>query len=71
MNNISSHVEGLDRQGLAVTNPVATFTVTTAAGMKAYAVAAGSLGGANGEAFRLLIVNTGVFPWTAAEVNPN
>jgi hypothetical protein len=52
------------------TNPVATFDVTTAGGLRAFAVAAGSLQG-TGEGFRLLIVNTGVFPWEAAEVLPN
>jgi hypothetical protein len=50
--------------------PVATFTVTTASGLRAYAVAVGSLGG-TGESFRLVIVNTTAFPWTAAEVAPN
>lgn len=50
--------------------PAATFDVTTVSGLRAFAVAAGSLA-ANGEGFRLLIVNTGVYPWTAAEVLPN
>jgi len=52
------------------TNPVASFTIGTSSGLRAFAVAAGSLTG-NGEAFRLVVVNTAVFPWTAAEVSPN
>jgi len=52
------------------TTPVATFSITTSAGLRAFAVAAGSLGG-TGESFRLVLVNTAVFPWTAAEVFPN
>jgi len=39
-------------------------------GLKAFAVAAGSFLG-NGETFRLILVDTGVFPWVAAEVFPN
>ena len=54
----------------STTDPVATFDVTTVAGLKAYAVAAGSLAG-TGESFRLVIVNATSFPWTAAEVLPN
>ncbi|NNE10439.1 MAG: DUF4397 domain-containing protein [Gemmatimonadetes bacterium] len=51
---------------------VATFDVTTVSGLRAYAVAAGALApGAMDEAFRLLIVQTEVFPWTVAEVSPN
>jgi hypothetical protein len=53
-------------------NPVATFGVTTAAGLRAYAVAIGALApDAGEEAFRLAIINTGVWPWTVAEVLPN
>jgi hypothetical protein len=52
------------------TTPVATFTVPTAAGVRAYAVAVGSLGG-TGESFRLVIVNATNFPWGAVEVLPN
>jgi hypothetical protein len=52
------------------TNPVATFDVAPSVGLKAFAVAAGSLLG-NGETFRLVFVNTSVFPWTATEVFPN
>ncbi|UCH83242.1 MAG: hypothetical protein JSW50_12365, partial [Candidatus Latescibacterota bacterium] len=52
------------------TTPVATFSISTAAGLRAYAVAAGSLGG-TGESFRLIVVDTSMFPWTAAEVQPD
>jgi hypothetical protein len=53
-------------------NPVATFDVTTVAGLRAYAVAIGALAPDLGEeAFRLAIINTGVWPWTVAEVLPN
>jgi hypothetical protein len=52
------------------TAPVATFDLTTTAGLRAFAVAAGSLGG-TGESFRLVILDTSVFPWTAAVVFPN
>jgi hypothetical protein len=52
------------------TTPVASFTVGTSAGLRAFAVAAGSLTG-TGETFRLVVVDTGAFPWTAAEVAPN
>ncbi len=51
---------------------VATFDVTTVNGLRAYAVAAGALApGAADEAFRLLLVQTQVFPWTVAEVFPH
>jgi hypothetical protein len=52
------------------TNPLVTFDITTAAGLRAYAVAAGSLQG-TGESFRLVIVDTSTYPWVAAEVLPN
>jgi len=52
------------------TSPVASFTVGTTSGLRGFAVAAGSLLG-NGETFRLIVVDTGVFPWAAAEVAPN
>jgi hypothetical protein len=51
------------------TDPVASFSIATSSDLRAFAVAAGSLLG-NGESFRLVVVDTGVFPWTAAEVNP-
>jgi hypothetical protein len=59
--------------GVAAANTtaaVATFDITTTAGLRAYAVVVGSLAG-NGESFRLVVVNTSVFPWGAAEVLPN
>jgi hypothetical protein len=52
------------------TDAVATFNITTTAGLRAKVVAVGSLGG-TGESFRLIVVNTSVFPWMAAEVLPN
>ena len=54
----------------STTTPVATFDVTTALGIRAFVVASGSLLG-TGESFRLLLVNTSVYPWVAAEVFPN
>jgi hypothetical protein len=52
------------------TTAVATFDITTTSGLRAYAVAAGSLQG-TGQSFRLIVVDTTVFPWAAAEVLPN
>jgi hypothetical protein len=52
------------------TTPAVTFDVTPTAGLRAFAVAAGSLLG-TGETFRLILVNTSVFPWVTAEVLPN
>jgi hypothetical protein len=52
------------------TDAVATFTVPTSAGLQAFAVAAGSLGG-NGETFRLVIVDATNYPWQSVEVSPN
>jgi hypothetical protein len=54
------------------TTPVATFDVTTAAGLQTFAVAAGALApdGAE-EAFRLILVVVSTNPWVAAEVLPN
>jgi len=49
---------------------VATFDITTTAGLRAFAVACGSLGG-TGEAFRLVLVITDGATWSAAEVLPN
>ncbi|MEZ4388244.1 MAG: DUF4397 domain-containing protein [Candidatus Krumholzibacteriia bacterium] len=49
---------------------VATFDIVTAAGLRAFAVACGSLVG-DGEGFRLVLVITGGDTWTAAEVLPN
>lgn len=54
------------------TNPVATFDIVTAAGLRAFAVAVGALAPDAGEqSFRLVVVNTSVAPWTATPVNPN
>jgi hypothetical protein len=55
------------------TAPVATFTVTTVSGLRAFAVAAGSIADppVGDKGFRLVIVDTSVFPWAAAEVIPN
>jgi hypothetical protein len=52
------------------TTPVATFDVTTVAGLRAFAVAAGSLSGP-GESFRLMLVDATQAPWAAVEVQPN
>jgi hypothetical protein len=56
-----------------MTTPVATFNVTTSVGLRAIAVAAGALSPEVGidEPFRLLLINTAVWPWTVATVNPN
>lgn len=54
------------------TTPVATFDITTSAGLQAFAVAAGALApdGAE-EAFRLILVVASANPWVGAEVLPN
>jgi hypothetical protein len=61
--------------GVAATgdaNPVATFDVTTSAGLRAYAVAIGALApDAGEEAFRLVLVDTSNGAWTVTEVSPN
>jgi hypothetical protein len=61
--------------GVAATgdmNPVATFDVVTAAGLRAFAVAVGALTPAvDEESFRLVVVNATESPWTATPVNPN
>jgi len=52
--------------------PVATFDLTTTAGLRAYAVAAGALAPSEAdEPFRLVLVITSEWPWMAAEVLPN
>jgi len=59
--------------GVAATgasSPVATFDIAPADGLKAFAVAAGSLTGI-GESFRLVIVDASAWPWAAVEVMPN
>ena len=52
------------------TTPVATFDLTLAGGVNAFAVASGSITN-KGEAFRLLLVDTASAPWQVAEVLPN
>ncbi|MBZ0230804.1 MAG: DUF4397 domain-containing protein, partial [Deltaproteobacteria bacterium] len=63
------------RIGVAAANTtaaVATFDVTTTAGLRAFAVATGALSPAAGEQpFRLTIVNTSASPWTATAIAPN
>jgi hypothetical protein len=59
--------------GVAATgteDAVATFDIATYEGLRAFAVACGSLGG-TGEAFRLVLVITEGATWAAAEVLPN
>ena len=59
--------------GIAATGTtaaVATFDITTVAGLRAFAVAAGSYGG-TGESFRLIVVDATNYPWAAVEVAPN
>jgi hypothetical protein len=53
------------------TSTVATFDVTTTAGLRAFVVAAGALEASDGQSFRLLAVDTSVSPWTVASVLPN
>ena len=54
------------------TTPVATFDVTTTAGLQTFAVAAGALAPDGAEqAFRLLLVVVSSNPWVGAEVLPN
>lgn len=53
------------------TSPVAEFTVPTSAGLQAFAVAAGALDPLKGETFRLVVVVTNSFPWSALEIQPN
>ncbi|MFN7954779.1 MAG: DUF4397 domain-containing protein [bacterium] len=54
------------------TTPAATFGVPLTSGQKVFGVAAGALGGGDGrEGFRLIAVDTSVFPWAAATIAPN
>lgn len=54
------------------TDPVATFDIVTAAGLRAFAVAVGALTPEAGEeSFRLVVVNTTESPWAATPVIPN
>jgi hypothetical protein len=63
------------RLGIGAANApsaVATFNVTTSAGMRAFAVATGALSPAAGEQpFRLTIVDTSRSPWSASAIAPN
>jgi hypothetical protein len=52
------------------TDPAATFDLALGGVDRAFAVAAGSLGG-TGEGFRLVVIDATMFPWQAAEVMPN
>ncbi len=53
-------------------NTVATFDVTTLADLRAFTIALGALSPDMGEeGFRLVLINTTVFPWEASEVSPN
>ncbi len=55
-----------------VAAPVATFDVTTTAGLQTFAVAIGALDPDAGDAsFRLLLVVASTNPWVGAEVMPN
>lgn len=49
---------------------VASFHVTTAPGLRAFALAAGALDQQNGQSFRLLVVDTAMSPWSVATVHP-
>jgi len=49
---------------------VASFHAPTFAGLRAFGIASGALSPANGESFRLLVVDTSVTPWTVATVHP-
>ena len=57
--------------GAGTTEAVASFSVPTATGVRAFAIAAGSFGAESpGERFRLLIVDTASYPWASAELLP-
>lgn len=49
---------------------VASFHVTTAPGLRAFAIASGALSAKKGESFRLLVVNTQTSPWSVATIQP-
>lgn len=49
---------------------VASFHVVATAGLRAFAVAAGSLSPEKGESFRLLVVDTQTTPWAVATIHP-
>ncbi len=59
--------------GIAATGtvmPAATFDLAPTAGLRAFAVAGGSLAG-SGEPFRLMLVVASTYPWQVVEVLPN
>jgi hypothetical protein len=49
---------------------VASFHVTTAPGLRAFAIASGALSAEKGESFRLLVVDTATSPWSVATIHP-
>jgi uncharacterized protein DUF4397 len=49
---------------------VASFHVSTLAGQRAFAIAAGALDPMNGQSFRLLVVDTSTSPWSAGTIFP-
>lgn len=49
---------------------VASFHVTTAPGMRAFAIASGALAPEKGQSFRLLVVDTATSPWSVATIHP-
>ena len=53
-----------------ITPIVASFDLNLTTGLKAFAVASGSLT-ERGEEFRLILVDATMFPWQAVEVLPN
>ena len=66
-------LSGMLTVGVAATgtsHPAATFDLALMGDLQAFAVASGSLA-AGGESFRLVVVDAGSWPWTAAEVMPN
>ena len=56
--------------GAGTTTPVATFDLNLTGGLKAFAVATGSLS-ASGEEFRLTVIDASSFPWQAVSVAAN
>ncbi len=64
-----SYTFGLTPAGQGTT-PVARFPVTLVAGARAFAVAAGALDVAKGQALRMLVVDTNATPWSVASVAP-
>lgn len=59
--------------GVAATGtgtPAATFDLAPTAGLRAFAVAGGSLAG-TGQSFRLMLVVASAYPWQVVEVLPN